>query len=44
MAVFPRVNIPMEMTFTSCISGGKIICSTWVGRPVTPSMRGTEKP
>ena len=40
----PVVNMPIEMTFTPCPDGGIIICSTWVGRPVTPSMRGTEKP
>ena len=43
-AVLPGVNMPIEMTFTSCATGGMIICSTWVGLPVTPSMRGTEKP
>ena len=40
----PVVNMPIEMTFTPCPDGGIIICSTWVGCPVTPSMRGTEKP
>src|SRR6266545_5007713 len=40
----PFVNIPTEMTFTPCADGGMIISSTWVGRPVTPSMRGTEWP
>ena len=25
-------------------TGGMIIWSTWVGEPVTPSIRGTEKP
>ena len=36
--------MPIEMTFTPCALGGMIIWSTWVGLPVTPSMRGTEKP
>ncbi len=40
-AVLPGVNIPIEMTFTPCACGGIIICSTWVGRAVTPSIRGT---
>ena len=40
----PLVNMPMEITFTSCETGGMIICSTWVGVPVTPSIRGTEWP
>ena len=38
------MNMPMEMTFMPCAVGGMIICSTWVGGPVTPSMRGTECP
>jgi hypothetical protein len=37
-------NIPIETTFTPCADGGMIMSSTLVGRPVTPSMRGTEKP
>ena len=40
----PLVNIPIEMTFTPCADGGMIIFSTWVGVPVTPSIRGTECP
>ncbi len=40
----PGTNMPIEMTFTSWLSGGRIMSSTWVGRPVTPSMRGIEKP
>ena len=43
-ACCPVVNIPIEMTFTPCADGGMIIFSTWVGSPVTPSMRGTECP
>ena len=42
--VLPSVNMPIEMTLMPCAVGGIIICSTWVGRPVTPSMRGTEWP
>jgi hypothetical protein len=37
--------MPIEMTrtpFAAC--GGRIIWSTCVGRPVTPSIRGTEWP
>ena len=37
-------NMPIEMTFTSWATGGRIISSTWVGRPVTPSIRGIEWP
>ena len=40
----PVVNMPMEITFTPCAVGGMIICSTWVGGSVTPSIRGTECP
>ena len=40
----PGTNMPIEMTFTSCASGGRIMSSTWVGRSVTPSIRGTENP
>ena len=36
--------MPIEMTFTSCAIGGRIMSSTWVGRWVTPSIRGTENP
>ena len=43
-AALPWVNIPIEMTFTPYSDGGMIILSTWVGRPVTPSIRGTEWP
>ena len=42
--VLPLVNMPMEMTFTPCADGGMIMFSTGVGRPVTPSIRGTECP
>ena len=42
--VLPLVNMPMEMTFTSCADGGMIMFSTGVGLPVTPSIRGTECP
>jgi hypothetical protein len=42
--VLPWVNIAMEMTFTSCAIGGRIIESTWVGRSTTPIIRGTEWP
>ena len=40
----PGTNMPIEMTFTSWLMGGRIMSSTWVGRCCTPSMRGTEKP
>ena len=41
-AVLPGVNMPIEMTRTPFAAiGGMIIWSTWVGRPVTPSIRGT---
>jgi len=33
--------MPIEITRTPLACGGRIICSTWVGRPVTPSIRGT---
>jgi hypothetical protein len=36
--------MPIEMTFTSCATGAMIMSSTWVGRSVTPSIRGTEWP
>jgi hypothetical protein len=36
--------MPIEMTFTPCALGGMIMSSTCVGRPSTPSMRGTEWP
>ena len=42
--VLPWVNMPIEMTLMSWATGGMIIFSTWVGRPVTPSIRGTECP
>src|ERR1700727_1042172 len=42
--VLPSVNWAMEMTFTSCAIGGRIIDSTWVGRSVVPIMRGIEWP
>ena len=38
------LNMPIEITFTSCADGGMIIFSTLVGSPVTPSIRGTECP
>ena len=38
------MNMPIEMTFTPWLSSGRIIPSIAVGRPVTPSIRGTEKP
>jgi hypothetical protein len=38
------VNIAIEMTRTSCATGGKIIDSTCVGRSVVPIIRGTEWP
>ena len=44
IGVFPLVNMPIEITFTSCDDGGMIMFSTGVGRPVTPSIRGTEWP
>jgi hypothetical protein len=34
----------MEISFTSCATGGRIIFSTRVGRSEQPSMRGTEWP
>ena len=35
------MNMPIEMTFTPCASGGMIMSSTWVGPAAsTPSMRG----
>ncbi len=37
----PGVNMPIEMTFTPLADGGMIMSSTWVGRPSTPSIRGT---
>ena len=43
-------NIPIEMTFTSCATGGRIMSSTRVGRGATPvastspRMPGIEKP
>ena len=40
----PSTNMPTLITFTPCATGGRIISPTRVGRPVTPSMRGTEKP
>ena len=40
----PGTNMPIEMTFTSWLTGGRIMSSTWVGRCWTPSIRGTEKP
>ena len=43
-AWLPGTNMPMEMTFTSWATGGRIISSTRVGGRSTPSMRGTEKP
>ena len=40
----PFFSIPLEMAETPWADGGMIICSTWVGRAVTPSIRGTECP
>jgi hypothetical protein len=37
-------NMPMEMTLTSCATGGSSMSSTFVGACVTPSMRGIENP
>ena len=39
--VLPWVNCAMEMTFTSCAIGGRIIDSTWVGRSSVPIIRGS---
>ncbi len=36
--------MPIEMTFTPCAMGGRIMSSTLVGVRSTPSIRGTEKP
>ncbi len=36
--------LPAEIARTPCAEGGMIIFSTWVGSPVTPSIRGTECP
>jgi len=38
------VNMPIEMTFTPCATGGTIMSSSFTGGVVTPSMRGIEKP
>ena len=40
----PATNMPMEMTFTLCATGGRIISSTRVGDCVMPISPGTEKP
>ena len=32
--------MPIEMTFTSCASGGRIMSSTWVGRPLDAEHAG----
>jgi len=38
------LSIPAEMTFTPFAAGGMIMSWTFVGAPVTPSIRGTECP
>ena len=41
----PSTNMPIEITFTSCATGGRIISPTLVGfTPATPSSPGIEKP
>jgi hypothetical protein len=40
----PSVKKPIEITFTPCASSGMIMPLKPTGRPVAPSMRGTEKP
>ncbi|MDQ0735604.1 hypothetical protein QFZ50_002067 [Arthrobacter agilis] len=44
MGWLPSTNIPMEITFTPCATGGRISSSTRVGCCVMPIRAGTEKP
>jgi len=44
-AVWSSTNIPIEITFTPCATGGRIISPTWVGvAPAMPSRPGIENP